>query len=100
MSCCGTCNKNDIFRCDRYLDIANRYVEFSQVANKCEKVQKEKLLWYGMGFWLMQASNSANTFSANTLAFPLEHSLIQTACLENDCDTVRGLARLLGENCI
>tara|TARA_R110000822_G_scaffold16329_9_gene55729 strand:- start:1329 stop:1616 length:288 start_codon:yes stop_codon:yes gene_type:complete len=95
MSCCGTCDRGDIFRCDRYIDIADKYVEFAQVANKCEKVQKEKLLWYGMGFWLMQDSNSANI-----LAFPLEHSLIQTACLKNDCDTIRGLARLLGENCI
>jgi len=95
MSCCGTCDREDIFRCDRYLDIADKYVEFAQVANKCEEVQKEKLLWYGMGFWLMQDSNSANV-----LAFPLEHSLIQTVCLETDCDTIRGLARLLGENCI
>ncbi len=95
MSCCGTCDRGDIFRCDRYIDIADKYVEFAQVANKCEKVQKEKLLWYGMGFWLMQDSNTANNST-----FPLEHSLLQTACLETDCDTIRGLARLLGENCI
>jgi len=95
MSCCGTCDREDIYRCDRYLDIADKYVEFAQVANKCEKVQKEKLLWYGMGFWLMADSNTANI-----LAFPLEHSLLQTPCLEKDCDTIRGLARLLGENCI
>lgn len=95
MSCCGTCNRGDILRCDRYIDIADKYVEFAQVANKCEKVQKEKLLWYGMGFWLMTDSNTSNI-----LVFPLEHSLIQTTCLKNDCDTIRGLARLLGENCI
>lgn len=95
MSCCGTCNDSDIISCSKYLDIADKYVEFAQVANKCEEVQKEKLLWYGMGFWLRVDSNSGNT-----LAFPLEHSLIQTSCLENDCDTIRGLARLLGENCV
>ena len=44
MSCCGTCERDDIYNCNKYLDIANKYVEFAQVANKCEEPQKEKLL--------------------------------------------------------
>lgn len=96
MSCCGTCERSDIYNCNKYLDIANKYVEFAQVANKCEKPQKEKLLWYGMGFWLMADSNTANS---NISPLPFSH-LLQTPCLKYDCDTIKGLARLLGENCI
>jgi hypothetical protein len=94
MSCCGECNRGDIFNCNKYLDIADKYVDYARVANKCEDTQKEKLLWYGMAFWLMGDSNTVNH-----VVTPLAYSLLQTACLENDCDTIRGLARLLSQNC-
>jgi len=95
MECCKDCNITDVFNCNSYLDIADKYVDFAMVGSKCEESQKDKLLWYGMGFWLLQDS-----LSASDITGMLSESLIETSCLENDCDTIKSFARLLGQNCI
>jgi hypothetical protein len=93
-ACSGACTPDEIFNCNLYLGIADAYVEYGQMGNtNCMDQTLEKLKVYGMAFWLMHTQSTVDFMTA------MQESLPETCCICNDCDTIKGILRVLGENC-
>ena len=93
-SCSGACNKSEIFNCNKYLGIADAYVEYGEMGNtNCMSQTLEKLKVYGMSFWLMHTQAEVDFMTS------MQESLPESCCICTDCDTIKGILRHLGENC-
>ena len=93
-TCVSSCSKDEIFNCNTYLGIGDAYVEYGEMGNtNCMEQTLEKLKVYGMAFWLMHAQSNSDFMTS------LSESLPEECCICSDCDTIKGLLRMLGENC-